>query len=112
MGDAVCKYTVVRYLPDPVRAEAQNIGVLVYNRDDHRLFTKFLDKLESKLSFTASAGELDLIRAYVKEFERQQGGVSERFLDDLWQRDFNKIQFTEPKSIMVHSPSSAAEGLF
>lgn len=108
-------YTVVRYVPDPVRDEAVNIGVVAY--DDVVVHSRFVDDWRRVRHF----GDEDI--SYLKSFARSVEAASPdqwdlasgsrvtpdaiREMADSW---MNSIQFTEPRATLL-SPHEAVQHL-
>src|SRR6266849_4724949 len=65
---SVCFYSVVRYVPDPIRDEARNIGVLVVSPDASFAGSKFN---LAKLHLPAGSERLRYIRQLASGYQRQ-----------------------------------------
>lgn len=102
-------YTVVRYVPDPVREECINIGVLVFG--DGRVRAQFLDNWTRVRCFAGR--RVDFLRAFADEVAEAvaiqpalPGIVGAPYLDDAALRGMvtnwhNSIQFTRPRASLA-----------
>jgi alpha-glucuronidase len=108
MPDIKCKYVVVRFVDDPVREEARNIGVLLQSPDAGYFAGLFTDELRRKLAGLIKAVDLDILQEYIRDFSRKfqeaerwreaPNSLFERpeylqtaYLDSLSDRGFGKL---------------------
>lgn len=105
-------YSVVRYMNDPIKNEALNIGVIVQSSKNKFVACKFLKNLRNKLGGTASSVDIDVIREYIDDFKLKFQPfdddksdffvdnvtyLKEDFLTILAKESYGKIQFTDPR---------------
>lgn len=129
MNKIACLYTVARYIQDPIRNEARNIGIIVQCRDAGYIDCKFLKDTRAKLSTTATRSDFEIIRAYIKEFienfkphskfpstkslfPEEIGFLNESYLRNLAEKRMGKIQFTEPQGCLIDNPGQELRYLF
>jgi hypothetical protein len=83
-------YSVIRYLPDMIRGEQINIGVVVW--DDNTIFFKFLENWERFAVFSGNACTIEVITEIIQELQRM---TAEQIIKaaEKWK---NSIQFSYP----------------
>jgi hypothetical protein len=113
MSKVVCNYTVVRYVPDPVRDEAKNLGVILvaeqikwaagrfqipaYLRTNPTQ-SAFLDSLVERVQGNlAQKGEPDINRNELEALHRESSGV---------------IQYRKPASALAEDPQVLLNELY
>jgi Protein of unknown function (DUF3037) len=112
----VCYFSVVRYVPDPIRDEAKNIGVLVVAPDASFAGSRFN---LSKLHLPAGSDRLRYLRDVVGSYQRRlptttvgDRDVAQReFLDTLHQEATNVIQFSAP-NVALGDPRQVLEDVY
>lgn len=124
-----CFYSVVRYVPDQVRNEPRNIGIIVQCRGLGYINCKFMTNLRAKLGGTATQTDIKIIKAYIEEFSdnfKQSAllpstGVlvqdaieilQENYLSNLTKQGLGKIHFTEPRGCLTDNPVKELEYFF
>lgn len=127
MNKLACLYSIVRYVPDLVKNEARNIGVIVQCRDAGFIDCKFLTNLHYKLGTSATNVDNKIIKAYINEFSSKfkhfssfpstnaifsEEFLKESYLDDLANNGLGKIQFTNPQGCLADNPKEELEYLF
>jgi hypothetical protein len=130
MDRKACYYTVAKYLPDPVRNEPRNIGVIVQCRDFEYVNCKYFTNLQARLGSTATKSDIKIIKAYVEEFSenfnpfakfpstksflagRPDEFLKEDYLSNLAKEGLGKIQFSEPRGCLTDDPEKELEYLF
>lgn len=98
-------YSVVRFVPDPVRDEPRNVGILLWTEADFtiRLDTRALRRAEAESPTTASAGLADL-SSFIESLVAPDG----TFIESLLLRvvaggSTTPITFSTPRSAVVGS---------
>lgn len=91
-----CRYSVVKYVPDHVRDEPVNIGVLVESVDNRHYASEFI----TRFSTIKAASEPPLfLRGVVEKIKnRNARGIS---LDEMETEYSRKIRLSPPRSISV-----------
>lgn len=130
MNKKACYYTVVKYLPDPVRNEPRNIGLILQSRELDYVNCKYVSNLQAKLGSTATKLDIKVIRAYIEEFlenfnpfakfpstksflpGRPNEFLREDYLGNLAKQGLGKIQFSEPRGCLSDNPEKELEYLF
>src|ERR1700737_3478106 len=113
MSKVVCNYTVVRYVPDPVRDEAKNLGVILVAEDmkwaagrfqipaylrTNPTQSAFLDSLVERFKGNlAQKGEPDINRNELEALHRESSGV---------------IQYRKPASALAEDPQVLLNELY
>jgi hypothetical protein len=92
------RYTVVKVVPDPVRNEPLNVGVIVQDVVSNKTrarFTPDVDRLRTYADETLDTDALSLILDRLEE-TLKKGDPRKSFMEDI-SRTFNQtLQFTEP----------------
>ena len=107
----VYSYTVSRFVPDPIRNEPVNIGVVVVDPDTgeaaHR-FTSRMDSLKARCP-GADIGTLSGVVKFIK-IGRMPGGAD--VLADLSKRHRNLLQFTPPRAVEAPTLDGALQSAY
>ena len=112
-----CAYSVLRFVPDPVRGEFVNVGVLV-GSDATRQSSVKLVRTRQRASHLADSDVvkdfwsylLDL-RSEVDSTRNRDWAFSESWLHDLWEASGNLLQLSEPAPIAAGDVQTAAARL-
>lgn len=117
------KYSVIRYIPDAMKDEPINIGLVLHSAADHFLaFHMDLRRVSSKLSL-ADRDTLKHYETQLESIENEEANwdtasfetvpVAEpAFLDKLADYIGNKIRFVTPRGCMAVDPDRAFDELF
>ena len=112
-----CAYSVLRFVPDPVRGEFVNVGVLV-GSDATRECTVTLTRRSRRGSHLADAKVLANFWSYLRDFRSEVDSArsrhqmfSESWLRRVWQESGNLLQLTEPAPIAAQSLEAASAQL-
>lgn len=116
-------YWVIRYVPDPIRGERVNLGVIAGAADDwalrrvstlHRASrlggsaastNDFLESIEASIETN-----LDVVETLIHQTERT--AMSRAVLEDLRVRMRNIVQLSSPKSVLADTADDAADLAF
>ena len=131
MERSACRYTVVRFVPDPIRNEARNIGVILQCPDLGYINGRFIPNLRQKLGGTADSLDLKVLKAYIGDFEERFTEFSQfhstellfadevnrnvldaKYLDILSEDVLSKVQFTDPKGLFALDPEKELVQLY
>lgn len=125
MTEAKAKFTIIRYVPDQVRNEPKNIGVLLQVPERNYFSAKVPRKLGTLLE--ASESDVLLLKEYLKELladhsfkeaDQQYINTGDKakldpeYLNELSKRAIGKIHFAEPAGILTKDPEGDLENLF
>lgn len=102
-----CEFYLVCYVPNPVRGESLNVGVLLYCSEKRYLLGLFQQNLGRIRNFHAQAGT-EFFRELQRHFEQQ---IEERQNDlDAFLREIrnysNMIQITPPRICLAKDPKA------
>lgn len=108
------QYAVLRYVPDPARDEATNIGIVVASDDHGQFLARFLE------DFTGKGLPNDVkphLRTFRRQLEEEAPGyfsatTPESHLQQLSRDLQNSIQFTQPRAVRVSDLESTVETLY
>lgn len=126
MSSFVCTYVVARFVPDPVRDEARNFGIVLQCIDRGFLGTKFESNLRKRFGGVTDNANTKIVRAYVEQVEKDlrlfhgpAAGLPKLteplhpdFLRHLWQAYTGKVQFSEPRGCVAEDPQAELGELF
>lgn len=117
------RFTIVRYVPNAIREEPINVGLILHSFTDHYLaFNWDLRRARPKLTqadketFKNYEQELELIENEdvdwdAAQFENYKVAETD-FLDSIADNIGNKIRFSSPQGYLTDDPDSAFEELF
>ncbi|HEV2349704.1 MAG TPA: DUF3037 domain-containing protein [Terriglobia bacterium] len=109
-----CSIFLVRYVPDLVRNESVNIGLLLHSRQEQYLGCLFTDDWRRVKRFHPRA-DLELLRELQPEFEKQieeHESDLENYLQGIQSSFSNLIQLAEPRTCLLAEPQNEIQSLF
>ena len=109
-----CSYFMIRYVPDSVRGESINIGLMLYSSAERYLGCIFTTDFGRVKRFHAQA-DLKLLRALQEHFDSEIDAHEDHLEDylKLLQNSLsNLIQITEPHPCFLEDPQAQIEELF
>jgi hypothetical protein len=121
----VCKFSIVRYVPDPTRGEQLNVGVVVTCKSPPFFGSRFLRAQQTgRLRSLGSDKDFDFLKDLAAEFRASRvipERVPLRGLAGPWTLDSleraatnwaNTIQFSEPRAAIHKSPGVLLDDLY
>lgn len=104
-------YTVSRFVPDPIRNEPVNIGVVVVDPDTGKAAHRFTSNLAS-LKARCPGADIDTLSGVVRSIKvgSMPGGADD--LADLSKRHRNLLQFTPPRAVEAPTLGGALQRAF
>lgn len=109
-----CSLFLVHYVPDAVRGESLNIGLLLYSPEENYLGCLFTDDLRRVKRFHPHA-DLDFLRELQQDFEQQIEEHSEALPDYLnWMEESfsNLVQISPARTCLLRDPVAELQTLF
>lgn len=125
-----CRYIVARFVPDPVRDEAINIGVVLQCTSRKFVACRFLDDF-ARVRRIRPDIETPLLRKFSDEFQERvirfsdiysqpfipeplehESVIEASFLDNLSTQYGNRFQFTSPRGTLATDPIQELNHLF
>jgi DUF3037 family protein len=109
-----CSLFLVQYVPDPVKGETLNIGVLLHSPEDEYLGCLFTRDFRRVRQFHAQA-DLDLLRELQEDFEKQideHGGELPDYLAYIQKTFSNLIQIGSPRTCLLADPQGELADVF
>lgn len=109
-----CAYFLVQYVPDLVRGEFMNIGLLLHCAQDHYLGCLFSDDYHRIKRFHPQA-DLEFLRELRQDFEQQideHEDDLEGYLRFIENSLSNLIQVAPPRTCLLSDPQSGIHDLF
>ncbi|MFQ5779112.1 MAG: DUF3037 domain-containing protein [Terriglobia bacterium] len=113
-GERACEFTLLRYVPNIVRGEFVNIGVLLYDPAEKRLFAPRLLENFRRVRRLHPWADLDVLVALERQIETEapaERAALPAYLERL-QEFSNVLEFTEPKAVLTGEPEAELERLF
>jgi len=122
-----CNYVVLRYVHDPVRDEAVNVGVILQDLSRGFVGGRFARRLRDVLPRVASATDVAIVRAQVDEFVHEfkharpnvlpstptQPSLREDYFTNLRARfAAGRLRITTPRGSMTTNPARELSDLF
>ncbi|MCP8970534.1 DUF3037 domain-containing protein [Ectobacillus ponti] len=125
MERAACKFSVIQYMPDTVRQEVVNIGVIIHCPDRGIIQTRFLHYLQ-KVSKIMDMRQINEFRHFRYQFNRHLKELRNElvdtritgetitfdYLDVLSQYNFNKFIIKKPQPLLTDDPLKKLNDLF
>ena len=112
--ERACEFYLLRYVPNIVRGEFVNLGVLVYDAQAKRLLPPRLLEDFRRVRRLHPWADLDVLRGLEAQIEAeapQQNGDLRTYLERLQQYS-NVLEFSEPKAVLTTDPEAELERLF
>ena len=109
-----CMVFVVQYVPDLVRGELMNIGILLHSPEEKYLGCLFTDDYRRIKRFHPRA-DREFLRELQRDFENQienSGDDLERYLQSMQRSFSNLIQLAEPRTCLLSNPQDELANLF
>lgn len=109
-----CQFVVLKFIPNLVRDEAVNVGVLLYNPDDRELSLRLTDNFR-RVKRLHPWADVELLAGLQADFER---GIAERvedlggYLETLEQTLSNALELTPPRACLTENPEAELERLY
>ena len=113
-NERACEFTLLRFVPNIVRGEFVNIGVLLYDPAANRLFPPRLLEDFRRVRRLHPWADLDVLAALEKQIEAEApapAGPLPAYLQRL-QQFSNALEFTEPKAVLTGDPEAELERLY
>lgn len=115
-------YSVVKFVPDPARAEAVNFGALAGDDEtgdwELRTISNFgrVRSIDDRNAFAAALSFIDDIEEHIAALDRLPGFAGEplsRSLVERWSEEMrNVVQFTPPAPVVAASAADALDLIF
>jgi len=109
-----CALFLVRYVPNLVRGESVNIGVLLHCPREKYLGCMFTDDYRRIKRFHPQA-DAEFLRELQQDFEKQideRGDDLDGYLEVMQQSYSNLIQLAEPRSCLLADPQAELQEFF
>ena len=109
-----CQFYLLRYVPNIVRGEFVNLGVLLYDPADKRLLPPRLLENFARVRRLHPWADLDVLAALEKQIEAEAAGQAANLAGtlDRLQQFSNALEFAEPKAVLTTDPEAELERLF
>lgn len=118
-------YSIVRFVPDPVRGEFVNIGMIVGSEETDEWQLRLVDNMKRARALdgqgilssvwryvTELETRLDLFEEAVEASEEPSERISEKWLEKLWEDFGNVVQLSRPAPLDTDSIIAAFDLLF
>ena len=111
--ERTCQFYLVRYVPNPVRGEFVNIGVLLHEPAQNRLWP--LRGLESfrRVRRLHPGADLELLAGWERQIEAEaaSGGDLDGMLE-RWSQFSSSLELTPPRAVLTADPEAELERLY
>lgn len=108
--DRLFLYSVIRYVPDPVRDEAVNVGVIMRSEEKSSGKPEFYYKVVEDYSKFRRVPAVSLLKEAVRKLVSEYKPTET--LQSLSKRMEHKIRLTEPRAILVDNADGSIKQLF
>jgi hypothetical protein len=112
-GERACQFYLLRYVPNIVRGEFVNIGVVLFDPEAGRLHPRMLENFRRvrRLHPWADIEALAALERHIEtEAQATNGGPGDYLR--RWQQFSNVLEFTEAKAVLTADPAGELERLF
>lgn len=108
-----CQYVVARFVPDEVRDEPINIGVILQSSSDKTSAFRFLSHFD-RISMFLSGEKVSMLEAVVRGLKKELQGkaLKKSFLESLSENYRHSLQFTEVRGVLSSDPKLEVDRLF
>src|SRR5262245_364958 len=117
-----CVYSILRFVPEPVRGESVNVGLVVGSDEAAEWHLRTLSNMKRARAIDVN-GRLRHVSSFVDDLGREidhfneaadeglvaREPVSEHWLRQLWEESRNIVQLTRPTPIVAESVVAAAD---
>ncbi|CAI9832586.1 hypothetical protein IBTHAUMO2_870001 [Nitrosopumilaceae archaeon] len=100
------KYSVIKYVPDDVRDEAINVGVLLRSTEDK----KFDHKVVTNFGKFRKIPDAPILKEALEKLINEYDGAES--LEDMYKKMNHKIRLSIPRSMMVNNLEEDKKALF
>lgn len=108
----ICYYSVAKYIPDSIRNEPRNIGLLFLNEDDSFYNSKFLKISHSKLTGATEHADREIIKHFSEYYKNESFKTKDDIVKATTNGSFGKIQFTDIKAVVTEDFDTEFHYLF
>lgn len=109
-----CQFVILKFVPNLVRDEAVNVGVVLYNPDERELALRLTDNFR-RVKRLHPWADVELLAGLEADFEQR---VAERvddlgaYLELLEQTLSNALQLTPPRACLTENPAEELDRLY
>ena len=124
MARLACKFAIVQYMPDDVKQELINIGIILHCPDQGIIYTRFLSQL-NKVSKILTINQINEFRHFRNKMNKHVKSLKNKmidphlelsitfdYLDSLVNLNFNKFYVKRPTPLLTANPSEKLDELF
>ncbi|MEM0142641.1 MAG: DUF3037 domain-containing protein [Candidatus Parvarchaeum sp.] len=110
MEEKKCQYVVVRYVPDEIRQEFVNIGIIMIDMESEKMYYKVCHNFKELRKRTVSVN-VSLIKEFLSFLERSKF-FKLKFLGEISKFFSHQIQFSEVMGSLYNNPEEELEKLY
>jgi hypothetical protein len=113
-----CAFSVARFIPDLVRNEPINIGIVLCSVEHGIFEASFLQNLRSKLPKSVKPSQLLMVEETISSFHealqkvRHNSDLQKKLIEDLPRKYSGLLQFGPTLAVMTDEPKSEVASLF
>lgn len=112
-GERACRFYLLRYVPNIVRGEFVNLGVLLFDPEENKLLPPRVLEDFRRVRRIHPWADLDVLAALEKQIETEAAAQTDlaAYLDRLGQSS-NVLELTEPKAVLTANPEAELDRLY
>lgn len=124
MARIACKFAIIQFMPDEIKQEVINIGVILHCPEMGMVKTRFLKNLQ-KLQKIVTMNQINEFRVFRNNLNKHLRSVDAQmidtkleltitfeYLDELSKLNFNKFQIKNPTPLITEDPFTKLNDLF
>jgi len=104
-------FVVARFIPDLIKNEPVNIGIIVNDSENNKSFGRFVENFRPLISRYRDSN-IGALRDIIETFRGDNKLESKKYLEELSKNFQYQLRFTEPRAIKAGMPSQAMELLY
>jgi hypothetical protein len=109
--DKLYYFTIARYVPDLLRNEPRNIGVIFFSESGDEYKARFSKNLSTKIGHGLAAADRDMLKGYAQYFESLRPAGARELMKTIEQTS-GKFQFSEFGTVATADAEKEAEYLY
>lgn len=109
--DKLYYFAIARYVPDLLRNEPRNIGVIFFSESGDEYKARFSKNLSAKLGHGLAAADRDMLKEYAHYFESLRPAGARELMTTIEQTS-GKFQFSEFGTVATADAEKEAEYLY
>lgn len=104
-------FIIAKFVPDLVKNEPVNIGVIVNDPISKKSYGRFIENFR-KLALRYPDTNINALKVLLDSYRGEHAVTDSSYLEKLYSNSIFQLRFTEPNAIRAGLPSQAVEMLF